>query len=101
MAELRSAGFLLACCPYIKCRYRKRSHARYQAEQQEDCTHTLAGGIQRTHVEDVDALHLTDELETLETGSLEVVGRDGTGLGTRRDQVILVLDLCSPKRRSD
>lgn len=61
--------------------------------------HTLAGGIQGTHVEDVDALHLSDELETLETGGLEVVGRDGTGLGTRGNQVILDLDLCSDENR--
>lgn len=63
-------------------------------------TRTLAGGIQRTHVEDVDALHLTDELETLETGSLDVVGRDGTGLGTGGDQVILGLDLYSNRNKS-
>jgi len=54
---------------------------------------TLAGGIQGTHVEDVDALHLSDELQTLETGSLDEVGGDGTGLGTGGNQVILRLDL--------
>lgn len=61
--------------------------------------HTLAGGIQGTHVEDIDALHLSDELQTLETGGLEVVGRDGTGLSTRGNQVLLALDLCSDENR--
>lgn len=57
-------------------------------------SHTLAGGVKGTHVEDVDALHLSDQLETLETGGLDEVGRDGSGLGARRNQVILGLDLC-------
>ena len=56
---------------------------------------TLAGGVKGTHVEDVDALHLSDKLETLETGGLDVVGGDGSGLGSRGNQVLLGLDLCS------
>ena len=61
--------------------------------------HTLAGGVQGTHVENVDALHLSDELQTLETGGLDEVGRDGTGLGTGGEKVILALDLCSIEKR--
>lgn len=59
-----------------------------------EAQHTLAGGVQGTHVKDIDALHLSDELQTLETGGLAEVGRDGTGLGTGGNQVILRLDLC-------
>lgn len=54
----------------------------------------LAGGIEGAHVEDVDALHLTEDLETLETGSLLEVGRDGAGLGTRTEKVVLGANLC-------
>lgn len=56
---------------------------------------TLAGGIQRAHVEDINALHLSDELQTLKTSGLDVVGGDGTGLGSRGNQIILDLDLYS------
>lgn len=54
---------------------------------------SLAAGVKRAHVEDVDALHLTQDLETLKTSSLLEVGRNGTGLGTRTEEVILSLDL--------
>lgn len=53
-----------------------------------------AGGVEGAHVEDVDALHLTENLETLETGGLLEIGRDGTGGGTRTEEVLLALDLC-------
>lgn len=56
-------------------------------------SHTLAGGIKGTHVEDVNALHLSDELQTLETGGLVDIGGNGTGLGTGSKEVILGLDL--------
>lgn len=56
---------------------------------------TFPGGIQGPHVENVNALHLSDELQTLQTGGLADVGRDGAGLGTGGDQVVLVLDLCA------
>lgn len=56
-------------------------------------SHTLAGGIKGTHVEDVNALHLSDELQTLETGGLVEIGRNGTGLGTGSKEVLLALDL--------
>lgn len=54
---------------------------------------TLSACVEGLHVEDVDALHLSEDFETLETGGLVNVGGDGTGLGTRGHQVMLVLDL--------
>lgn len=59
----------------------------------------LARGVEGAHVEDVDALHLTQDLQTLQTGRLLEIGRDGTGLGTGADQVVLALDLCSKEAR--
>lgn len=57
--------------------------------------HTLAGGIERAHVEDVNSLHLSDKFQTLETSGLVEIGRNGTGLGTRSEKIILDLDLYS------
>lgn len=54
-----------------------------------------AAGVEGAHVEDVDALHLTQDLETLETGGLLEVRGDGAGLGAGTEQVLLALDLCS------
>jgi hypothetical protein len=54
-----------------------------------------ARGVKRPHVEDIDALHLSEDLETLHTGGLLDVGRDGTGGGTGTDKVIDGLDVCS------
>jgi hypothetical protein len=62
-------------------------------------SHTLAGGIKGTHVEDVNALHLSDEFQTLKTGGLLDVGGDGTRLGTGSEEVILDLDLYRPTRK--
>ena len=55
---------------------------------------TLSACIERLHVKDVDALHLSEDFETLETGGLVNVGGDGTGLGTSGHKVVLILDLC-------
>ena len=52
----------------------------------------LAAGIQRAHVEDVDALHLTQDLETLETSGLLQIRGDGTGLGAGSEEILLSLD---------
>ncbi|CAF3455903.1 unnamed protein product [Fusarium graminearum] len=52
-----------------------------------------AGGIERAHVEDVDTLHLTENLQTLKTGGLLEIGRDGTGGGTRTEEILLSSDL--------
>jgi hypothetical protein len=54
----------------------------------------LARRVQRPHVEDVDALHLSEDLETLDTGGLLEVGRDGSGGRTGADEVVDVLDVC-------
>lgn len=54
---------------------------------------TLSACVEGLHVEDVDALHLSEDFETLETGGLVNVGGDGTGLGTSGHKVMVVLDL--------
>lgn len=53
-----------------------------------------AAGVKGTHVEDVDTLHLSENLETLETSRLLEVGRDGALLTTGTEEVVLGLDLC-------
>jgi hypothetical protein len=55
---------------------------------------TKTAGIEGPHVEDVDTLHLSEDFETLETGGLLGIGRDGTGLSTRGQQVGIGLDVC-------
>lgn len=60
--------------------------------------HTFAGGIEGTHVEDVNALHLSDEFQTLETGGLVEIGGNGTGLSTGSEEIILNLDLYRPQK---
>lgn len=54
---------------------------------------SLAAGVEGAHVEDVDALHLSEDFETLETGGLFEIGGDGAGLATGSDEVLLDLDL--------
>jgi hypothetical protein len=56
------------------------------------CSQTA--GVKRAHVEDIDALHLSEDFETLQTGGLLEVGRDGAGSGARAEKVVLGLDLC-------
>ncbi|KAK1241920.1 hypothetical protein MKX07_007743 [Trichoderma sp. CBMAI-0711] len=56
---------------------------------------SLAARVEGAHVEDVDALHLSENLETLETGGLLEVGGDGAGLGAGAEEVVLGLDLCN------
>lgn len=56
---------------------------------------SLTAGVEGSHVEDVNALHLSEDFQTLKTGGLLEVGRDGAGLATRSDEVVLGLDLCS------
>jgi hypothetical protein len=57
------------------------------------CTKTA--GVEGPHVEDVDALHLSEDFEALETGRLLGVGGDGTGLSTLGDEVLHGLDRCA------
>lgn len=59
---------------------------------------TPAGGIKGLHVENVDALHLAENLETLETGGLLEIGGDSAGGGTGAEEVILGLDLCLSRK---
>jgi len=54
----------------------------------------LAAGVEGAHVEDVDALHLAENLQTLKTGGLLEIGGDGAGGGARAEEVVLALDLC-------
>ena len=49
--------------------------------------------VQGAHVEDVDALHLAEDFETLETGGLFNIGGDGTGSSTGWHEIILGGDL--------
>jgi hypothetical protein len=56
--------------------------------------HTLSGSIEGSHIEDVNALHLSDKFQTLKTGGLLNVRGDGTGLSTRRNEVLFTLDIC-------
>lgn len=53
-----------------------------------------AAGIKRAHVEDVDTLHLSENFQTLQTSSLLKIGRDGSGLGTGTDEIVVGLDVC-------
>lgn len=61
------------------------------------CYLTGAAGIQRPHVEDVNPLHLAQNLDTLETSGLLEIGGDGARLGTLGEEVVLILDLCIDK----
>lgn len=54
---------------------------------------TMSARVEGLHVEDVDALHLSEDFETLETGGLVNVGGNGTGLGTLAHEVGLGRDL--------
>lgn len=53
-----------------------------------------ARGVERLHVEDVDALHFAEDFEALETGGLLEVGGDGAGWGARGEEVVLGGDFC-------
>lgn len=56
--------------------------------------YTLSRSVQGPHVENVNALHFTDEFETLETGGLVDVRGDSSGLGTGGHQVFFGFDFC-------
>lgn len=55
---------------------------------------TFAGGIEGLHVEDVNTLHLTQDLQSLETGGLLEIRGHGAGRGAGADEVLWLLDLC-------
>lgn len=54
---------------------------------------SLAAGIEGSQVENVNALHLSEDFQTLKTGGLLEIGRDGAGLATGSDEVLLGLHL--------
>jgi hypothetical protein len=60
-------------------------------------SHTLAASVQRPHVENINTLHLSEDLETLQSSRLLEVGRNGSGSGAGSEQVFLAADLYSPK----
>lgn len=53
---------------------------------------TFARSVERAHVEDVYALHLAKNLQTLETGTLVEVGGHGTWRTSRRQEVMLAVN---------
>lgn len=55
---------------------------------------TYPGRVQGPHVEDVDTLHLAENFQSLETGGLFEIGRDGTGSSTGGEQIVFGSDLC-------
>jgi hypothetical protein len=56
---------------------------------------TETAGVQWPHVEDVNALHLSEDFETLETGGLLGIGRNRTRLRTGWEKISLGFDLCT------
>lgn len=54
---------------------------------------SLAAGVEGSHVENVNALHLSEDFQTLKTGGLLEIGRDGARLATGSDEVVLGLYL--------
>lgn len=56
---------------------------------------SLAAGIQRAHVKDVDALHLAEDFQALQTGGLLEIGGHGARDGARAEKVVLGPDLCT------
>lgn len=53
-----------------------------------------AASVEGAQVEDVDAIHLAENLETLQTGGLLEVRGDRARFGTGAEEVFLALDLC-------
>jgi len=54
---------------------------------------SFSTGVQWSHVEHVNSLHLSENLESLKTGGLFEVGGNGTGLTSRWEKVLFALDL--------
>lgn len=55
---------------------------------------TGAGSIEWLHVEDINAVHLSEDLKTLKTGGLLDIGWDGSDWGSWWEEIGLALDLC-------
>ena len=58
----------------------------------EICTGTV--GRERFHVENINALHLSKNFKTFETGCLFEIGRDSTGRSSRGKQIVFTFNLC-------
>jgi hypothetical protein len=57
---------------------------------------TFPAGVEGRHVEDVDALHLSQDFEALQAGGLFEVGGDGAGRGAGGQEVVFIFDFCMP-----
>ena len=55
---------------------------------------TCPAGVEGRHVEDVDALHLSQDFEALQPGGLFEVGGDGAGRSAGGHEVVFVFDFC-------
>lgn len=58
---------------------------------------TLPRGVERPHVENINALHLAEDFEALKTGRLLEIGGDSARLGTGPDEVVSRPHLCPHK----
>jgi hypothetical protein len=56
---------------------------------------TFSCGVQRLHIEDVNTLHLSQNLKTLQAGGLIQVRGNSTDRCAGGEQVVFRLDLCS------
>lgn len=56
---------------------------------------TLAAGIERAHVKDINALHLAKNLQSLQTSRLLEIGRNGAGSSAGAEEIIRRPDLCA------
>lgn len=56
---------------------------------------SLTACVEGSHIENVNTLHLSEDLQTLKTGGLLEIGRDGAGLATGSDEIFVGLDLCN------
>lgn len=52
-----------------------------------------AGSIQWPCIKDIYTLHFAEDFESLKTSRLFIVGRDGAGVATGTDKILLGLDL--------
>ena len=54
---------------------------------------TMSASIQRPHIEDINPLHLSQNLQPLQTGGLFEIGRDGAWRRTGSYEVTICVDL--------
>lgn len=51
--------------------------------------------MERRHVKDINALHLSEDFQSFQTSGLFEIGGDGSRFGARRKEIFLRLDLCN------